>query len=113
MDIKEFERIYRHGDVILFKLKADDLNSGKASLRKANGCILEVGEVTGHAHRLDGEIDILEEEPAEKTIIFKVAKKAILTHEEHDCIVLEEGIYLKVSQVEYDPFRNMINWIRD
>jgi hypothetical protein len=106
----EIEKIYRHGDVILYKLVSNETPK-KGIISKET--ILEHGEVTGHAHRLAGEIEILEEKTAQKEMTFKVLDRAVLTHEEHDRIVLEKGIYLKVTQVEYNPFENAIRWIRD
>lgn len=106
----EIEKIYRHGDVILYKL-ASHKTPAKGVVSKET--ILEHGEVTGHAHRLTGEIEILEEKASQKEMTFKVLDKAVLTHEEHERIVLEKGIYLKVSQVEYNPFENAIRWISD
>ena len=106
----EIEKIYRHGDVILYKL-ASAKNDKKGVVSKET--ILEHGEVTGHAHRLSGEIEILEERKEQKEMIFNVLDRAVLTHEEHNRIVLERGTYLKVSQVEYNPFEDAIRWIRD
>lgn len=107
----EFERIYRHGDVVLFKLKeSPDRTQSGGQIKEL---ILEEGEVTGHAHRLQGKIEVLQEDVRQKEIVFYVFDQAVLTHEEHDRIVLEQGIYLKVSQVEYNPFTDMVTWIRD
>ncbi len=109
----DFELIYRHGYVILFKLKEDDKRASQNAIKKMDNLVLEEGEVTGHAHRLNGSIEVLEENLSERQILFRIEKNALLTHEEHDRMVLDRGVYLKVSQVEYDPFSNMIHWIRD
>lgn len=105
------EKVYRHGDVVLFKVQDSESTHQEGVLTKE--LVLEHGEVTGHAHRLAGEIEVVAENEAKKQITFKVLDKAVLTHEEHDRIVLEKGIYLKTSQVEYNPFDDMIQWIRD
>jgi dTDP-4-dehydrorhamnose 3,5-epimerase-like enzyme len=107
----KIEKVYRHGDVVLFKVQDSESTNEKGTLTKE--LVLEHGEVTGHAHRLAGEVEIVAENEAKKEITFKVLDKAVLTHEEHDRIVLEKGIYLKTTQVEYNPFDDMIQWIRD
>jgi hypothetical protein len=109
----QFERIYRHGDVLLFKLQ-NNLPPTEAQKNVVNELTLELGEVTGHAHRLKGAITIWKtQQDRERELLFEVADKAILTHEEHDTIVLEKGFYLKVSQVEYNPFTEMTTYVRD
>ena len=106
-----FERIYRHGDVIIFKF-AD--NPYKDSPTKAvEKVTLALGEVTGHSHQLKGDIELLETKLKEDEIAFHVQDKAVLTHEEHDTMVLDQGYYLKVNQVEYDPFKDLVVYIRD
>jgi hypothetical protein len=107
----KFEKVYRHGDVLLFKL--EETVVAPAVLKKTQHLVLEEGEVTGHAHQLKGNVEILREDPLQKELMFRVLDKAVLTHEEHDRIVLEKGLYLKASQVEYNPFNNLISWIRD
>jgi hypothetical protein len=49
----EFERIYRHGDVVLFKLKESPVRTKSGGQVKE--LILEEGEATGHAHQLKGK----------------------------------------------------------
>ncbi|MEO1653187.1 MAG: hypothetical protein AAFU64_06560 [Bacteroidota bacterium] len=106
-----FEKIFRHGDVILFKLRE---NEGISEPQKpVQQIILAWGEVTGHAHRLQGDLLMLDQENSEEEFLFRVRQKARLSHEEHETIVLEPGLYLKVNQVEYDPFQDLIVKIRD
>lgn len=121
----EFERIYRHGDVLLFKIKENIslldklkgfIHSNKtstASNKKSQKIILEVGEVTGHAHKLEGDVEVVLKNEKENKLTFRVFERAILTHEEHAAIVLDKGLYIKVSQVEYDPFTDLIVRIKD
>lgn len=104
------EKIYRHGDVLLFKVDNAPQASVKECVKKLT---LELGEVTGHAHQLTGNVEILDAEVENGQLLFRVTEQAVLTHEEHDRIVLEKGVYLKVTQVEYDPFRDILVRIRD
>ncbi|HEY9044755.1 MAG TPA: hypothetical protein VIN08_02620 [Ohtaekwangia sp.] len=108
--MEKFERIYRHGDVLIFKLEEAPASG---IVKTVSHLVLETGEVTGHAHRLKGQVEILTENPLSKELVFRVVDKAVLSHEEHDHIVLGAGIYLKASQAEYNPFTNLIGWVRD
>lgn len=107
----KFEKIFRHGDVILFKLA--EPKALEAPEKPVKQIVLAWGEVTGHAHRLVGDLILLDQPLADEEILFKVIKKSKLSHEEHDTIFLEPGLYLKVNQVEYDPFQDLIVKIRD
>jgi hypothetical protein len=109
----EIERIYRHGDVVIFRLKnAEELNS--LGFKKETEVVLEHGEASGHAHRLKGGIEVMEKKgSAEGELYFRISDKAVLSHEEHDRMVLDAGMYLKVSQVEYDPFADLLRRVLD
>ncbi len=108
---ENIERIYRHGDVIIFKLINPP--SSITNEKKVDTLVLALGEVTGHKHVLTG--DVYEIETGEETDgkFFKVTGTATLTHEEHAKIIFEKGYYLKVDQVEYDPFKDMLRRITD
>ncbi|OJJ15158.1 hypothetical protein BKI52_39520 [marine bacterium AO1-C] len=112
-DLGNFDKVYRHGDVIIFQFPEANLSA--IALKKMNKVTLAYGEVTGHAHRLKGDIAVAEQIPEAgvEPVLFEVQAQAVLTHEEHDTIVLERGVYLKVNQVEYDPFSDLIRAIRD
>lgn len=109
----KFSKVYRHGDVIIFRL--DQANLEAFTMTPVNKLVLAYGEVTGHAHRLAGEVNIAANAPEAgiEPVLFEVINKAVLTHEEHDTIVLNKGVYLKVNQVEYDPFKDLVVAIRD
>ncbi|HTF81652.1 MAG TPA: hypothetical protein VL947_08000 [Cytophagales bacterium] len=106
----EFDRVYRHGDVILYKL-IEAFESQDTF--KNNHLVLAEGEATGHAHRLQGDFEIIEQKPIQGEVKFVVHTSALLSHEEHDKIVLEKGVYLKVSQVEYNPFTDLVKKVVD
>lgn len=105
----EFTKIFRHGDVILYQLK-EDLDF--SDVVKTEKLVLAEGEATGHAHRLTGNFEVMEQ-LAGGNVKFTVNTTAVLTHEEHDRIVLEKGVYLKVNQVEYDPFTDLVKKVVD
>lgn len=106
-----FEKVYRHGDVIIFKLKEKKLP--KYTSKKMKKVVLAYGEVTGHSHQLTGDLEVMEANLDQDEMMFRLQSPGVLRHEEHDQIVLEPGIYLKVNQVEYDPFQDLLVNIRD
>ncbi len=105
-----FTKIYRHGDVILYKLEETVQATG---IQKKEQLILAEGEVTGHLHKLEGDFDVLDYKPMGGDVKFVVNTTALLTHEEHDRILLDSGVYLKVSQVEYNPFTDLVKRVVD
>ena len=96
--------MYRHGDVLLIKIK--ELPNVKMKEKKSD--ILVEGEVTGHAHRIKGNAKIWEvaEEISNNDtgiIGYTVAEKGTsIVHEEHKEIKLPVGIYEVRRQREYD-----------
>lgn len=74
--------------------------------------ILAYGEVKGHAHRLQGELDVLVDTPDVKA--FSVGSGgAKLTHEEHDLIGFKQGNYTSVIQKQYNPYTRMSENVLD
>jgi len=118
---------YRHGDILLIKIDKLPENM-KFKIRRSN--IILKGEVTGHAHRLEGNAKILEiaerianpgfklangveittgpitipiNQVRTQTIGYAVVDSPTeLTHEEHNTITIPTGIYQIKRQREYD-----------
>ena len=90
----------RHGDVYLYQVA--ELPAQAQEHPRDGDVILAYGEVTGHAHRIaspsaklwavDGTQDYL-----------TVDEVATLTHEEHQSITLQPGVYRILHQREYSP----------
>lgn len=38
---------------------------------------------------------------------------AVVTHDEHAKVILNEGVYYKTNQMEFDPFFNTVSYIFD
>ena len=96
---------YQQGDVIVEKCESFE---GK----KLEHLVLETGEVTGHAHRISSGLAELFESGSIKYLRV-LSDEAILTHEEHNQIVLPKGIY-KVRKVrEYDHFTEENRYVAD
>jgi len=97
--------LYRHGDVLVKKVR-----KVPASAKKARHTILAEGEVTGHCHRISekgaAEMCIVNKDlPGEIRYLTVTAKVATLVHEEHGSIELPKGIYKVWRQREYTPER--------
>lgn len=84
--------IIRHGDVVIRKV---DSIKGKTKLVREK--ILAEGEVTGHFHRLKGQV--LESQFDGKNY-FELEQPALLSHEEHDTLEIPEGKYEYIIQRE-------------
>lgn len=102
---------YRQGDVLIATvekvpecLKQVPLDRGRV--------ILAYGEVTGHAHAVEGDVEFLAadlEEMGERFL--RVASEAEVVHDEHDAIALPPGDYRVVRQREYQPEAPV--WVAD
>lgn len=85
----------RHGDVILEKVE-----SVKGKKKKCKKLILAEGEVTGHFHRLSGQL--CEYQTGSERYVEVFEKDAELTHDEHDTLQIPEGKYRVLIQREVD-----------
>lgn len=90
------ESYKQQGDVIIFKT---DMIPSNAKFIETK--IIQHGEATGHAHRLDtGEIY----EAPDKTKYLRLVTEARISHEEHNTIDLAPGDYRIGIVREYDHF---------
>ena len=127
---------YRHGDILLIKIDKLPENI-KFKIRRSK--VILKGEVTGHAHRLEGNAKILEVAERIANPGFKLANgieittgpipipinrvrtqtigyavvdsPTELTHEEHSTITIPAGIYQIRRQREYDA--DYIRFVED
>lgn len=58
-------------------------------------------------------IKVLETSVDKQTIKFEIKSDALIFHDEHGIIKLEEGTYEKTNQVEFDPFNNTVAYVFD
>jgi hypothetical protein len=104
--------IYRHGDVDL--LPVNTVPKGAKKEKHSGEFVLAWGEVTGHAHRLKVKdpkhMEIYE---TEEGTILKLKAAATLTHEEHDTITIQPGIYRQRQEREYNYFEKSISRVID
>lgn len=115
----------RQGDMILFKVADVEGSHNK----NTNRVVVGLGEVTGHSHDVtplndgtstlkvyaDKAVDTVTEDDLAMMdkLFFEVTGNAVITHEEHDPIVLDEGKYLRINQVEVDPFTKELQKVKD
>lgn len=96
-------RIFRQGDVLIRQV-AEIPEGLKQVPLDAGRTILAYGEVTGHAHAVVGDVELLASDIAEMEQRFlRVEQEATVVHEEHDTITLPPGLYEVGIQVEYSP----------
>lgn len=79
---------------------------------KSKRLVLGEGETIGHKHVLESSKDISYEKSDQEIRLFLLGT-GILTHDEHDRIILEPGAYRSYSQVEFNPMDGTVGRIFD
>lgn len=95
--------MYRQGDVLVIQI--DELPAGLSPLdpkSDSRGLVLAEGEATGHAHAIDWS-QVRTAGGDGSALYFEAGDSAVLTHQEHDPILLPPGNYRAVRQREYAP----------
>jgi hypothetical protein len=95
--------MFRQGDVLL--IAVDALPEARLTLvpREDDRVVLAHGELTGHAHALfDPGAALFRREGTDEHFL-RLDRESTLSHEEHDPIVLREGVYRVIRQREYRP----------
>jgi len=118
--------IARHGDMTIFKVSLSQVEG--LEQKEMKKLTLGLGEVTGHSHEVialdDSTIiehyniagyDSLEIQDlvARDNIFFEIKGKAVIMHEEHGPITLDEGLYLRTVQRQFNPFSQALEKVRD
>ena len=85
-------KLMRQGDVLI--IPVSEIPSG---LVKTNKVTLALGEVTGHHHTIHANATGYAEKDTDLADYFEVeGGPAVLTHQEHDPITIDEGKYQKI-----------------
>ena len=93
--------LYRQGDVLLRRAKSIPKDLKPVPL-DAGRVILAYGEVTGHAHVVEGNVELLAADLDEMSQRFlRVLSEAKVIHDEHATITLPPGDYPVIRQREY------------
>lgn len=103
----------QQGDVLIGQI--DNIPTEAVLRKNSKFNILQEGEHTGHAHRLDqyeGEFEVYDV-PSTKEVYLKVIKPTNLFHEEHKALTIEPGSYKIGIVEEYDPFSKLVRRVID
>ncbi|WP_343566249.1 hypothetical protein [Sphingobacterium sp.] len=79
---------------------------------KSKRLVLGEGETIGHKHVLECSKAISYEKSDDNIRLF-LSGIGILTHDEHDRIVLKSGKYRSYNQVEFNPMDETVNRVFD
>ena len=79
---------------------------------KSKRLVLGEGETIGHKHVLESKKEFAYSRATDSLSIM-LADMGVLTHDEHDRIVLPAGKFRSYHQVEFNPMNNRINRIFD
>ena len=96
--------MFRQGDLLI---EAANIPAGAKALATR---VLAEGEVTGHAHVVQGDVTLYE---LNGVLYIHVEDTATVTHEEHAEIALPAGDYRVVRQREYNPYERVAREVDD
>lgn len=102
--------LLQQGDVLIRSTTC--VPKGKRVERRDRGYILVEGEVTGHAHCINDEIDLILEEASNK-MFMKNDKSVAITHEEHGNVEIPAGSWEIGIVKEYDHFAEEAKQVSD
>ncbi|MFF2010664.1 hypothetical protein ACFVWY_16540 [Streptomyces sp. NPDC058195] len=100
--------MYRQGDVLIVSLEESavppHLVEAPGEPRDGRGrMVLALGEVTGHAHAVQGPGRLMREAGPFGPMLLHLPEGGRVVHEEHATIPLAKGWYRVVRQREYAP----------
>lgn len=114
----------RQGDVSIEKI--DKIPDGAKKRKDKSNNILVYGELTDHAHMVEGNgVAIMERvgnETDDVVAYINIPEKADIVHrntrtgiqtDDHGTINLDAGNYQVIRQREYDPYEKAIRRVRD
>jgi hypothetical protein len=98
--------MYRQGDILI--IPVDEIPADTKPVAREHGkLILAHGEITGHHHAFDIDVENVElvtaDQAAELYLLVHGTEAAPLTHQEHATIPVEPGRYRVRRQREYAP----------
>ena len=80
-------------------------------MKKLSRPVLAEGEVTGHAHVIDAEVEVFEKDDG--TRIFENSQPVTVRHEEHGPVEVLPGKYISGKVVEFDHFEEDVRKVQD
>jgi hypothetical protein len=100
---------FQQGDVIGRKVQSLPLGTPKVISKKK--LVLAEGEVTGHYHGIESSNSQLLE--IDNRVFMVLEEPAVLTHQEHNHITVEPGVWEIGKVQEYDYFSKMVRPVQD
>jgi hypothetical protein len=99
----------QHGDVNLQRIAS--VPDGAKKVERENGrYVLMRGETTGHAHTIEDEIELFENDGV---LYMRNASDVEVTHEEHKTLEVPAGIWEVTPTHEYDHFAEAARKVMD
>jgi hypothetical protein len=100
--------VYRQGDVLIVALEEPEVPAhfldAPGEPRDGRGrLVLALGEVTGHAHAVQGPGRLMREAGPFGPMLLHLPDGGRVVHEEHAAIALPRGWFRVVRQREYAP----------
>ncbi|WP_299534552.1 hypothetical protein [uncultured Streptomyces sp.] len=100
--------MYRQGDVLIVAVEESEVPAhfleAAGEQRDARGrLVLALGEVTGHAHAVQGRGRLMREAGPFGPMLLHLPDGGRVVHEEHAAIPLPKGWFRVVRQREYTP----------
>ncbi len=102
----------QQGDVLINPIYDTTLLQNlKKVEKKPRGFVLAEGETTGHAHVIDEDVELYEDDNGD--LYLRALKDAAVVHEEHATIEIPPGWYEIGIVQEVDPFTEQIRKVVD
>lgn len=100
--------MYRQGDVLIMPVAegavpANAVHAASVARDPRGRLVLALGEVTGHAHAVQGPGRLIREAGATGPMLLHLPEGGRVVHEEHAAITLPKGWFRVVRQREYVP----------
>lgn len=121
----------RQGDILFVKTNKSSFNKCFLPIQ-SDTLTVALGEVSGHHHTMfglgDGTVTHLKDESVDQSayenpnnieaMFFEVeGNSAVVTHQEHNPVELsetgEDEMWVRIIQVEYDPFEDTLRRVMD
>jgi hypothetical protein len=103
--------LFQQGDLLLKQVRAPKgLKKAKRVERENGRFILARGEVTGHAHVVENDVELFE---VDGTLYCRAKEAFEVKHEEHKTVKVPPGTFEVQRVKEYDHFAEEARQVRD
>lgn len=109
-------KIISQGDVVFIPIEQFPPEFVATFTKPKGNNVIAEGDVTGHAHRVNGgEFELLtqgEIKEAVSMMLIRIKEECLIEHEEHESFPIQ-GDYIAVIQQEIDPFEGIVRQVQD